>query len=177
MRINSINRFTAGLSNKNLVLHFYPDQVLTKNSNPVRTFDTALQEFVEKMYNFMQIHQGIGLAAPQLGVLFRIITIDTGNQNKFLINPEIITASSDNDTLQEGCLSIPGEWFDINRSLKIEVRARSPEGKKLHFEAQGMNARVIQHEIDHLNGILICDKFSRSGKDINGKESYKRSLE
>lgn len=172
MRINTVNRFTSHLPNKNFALRFYPDQVLREHSDPVHTFDKALEEFVYKMYSFMQLSKGIGLAAPQVGVLYRIITMETEGLDRFLINPEIITASSDNDTLQEGCLSIPGEWFDINRFLKIEVKARSPEGKKLHFQAQGMNARVIQHEIDHLNGVLICDKYNESGGNKNGKERY-----
>lgn len=155
-----INRFTAKLSNKNLVLHFFPDRVLREISSPVHTFDKALQNFADQMFTFMQANRGIGLAAPQVGVLYRVITIDAEGLEKTLVNPEIFFSSSDNDTDEEGCLSIPGKWFDINRLYKVEVSARSPEGEKLHFEVQGLNARIIQHEIDHLNGILICDKSS-----------------
>jgi len=158
MKKMTLNRFTAKLQHKNLALRFYPDQVLRKNSSLVHTFDKALQDFAYKMFSFMQKSKGIGLAAPQVGILYRIITIDSEGMEKFLINPEIINSSSDKNTEQEGCLSLPDQWYNINRFLELEVKARSPEGKKLHFNAQGLNARIIQHEIDHLNGILICDK-------------------
>jgi len=155
------NRFTALLSNKNLKLRLFPDAILRKHAGPVHTFDTAMQNFADQMYAFMKEHLGIGLAAPQVGVLYRIITIDIECVEKFLINPEILSSSSDRDIERERCLSLPEQSFDIDRSLKIEVRGWSLEGRRLHFETNGLHARVLQHEIDHLNGILICDKSKR----------------
>ncbi|MFO7892058.1 MAG: peptide deformylase [bacterium] len=153
-----INRFTSKLKQNNLALRYYPDQVLRKSSSLIHTYDKALQDFAYQMFSFMQASKGIGLAAPQIGILYRIITIDSEGMERFLINPEIIRSSSNKDIEEEGCLSLPDQWYTINRSLEVEVKARSPEGKKLHFTAKGLNARIIQHEIDHLNGILICDK-------------------
>lgn len=154
----TLNRFTAKLSQQKLALHYYPDQVLRKNAHPVHTFDKALRDFAHKMYTFMQMSRGIGLAAPQVGLLYRVITMDAPGMDKFLINPEIIAFSFDDDVDEEGCLSLPGELYALSRPCQIEVQARSPEGKKLHFETKGLNARIIQHEVDHLNGVLICDK-------------------
>jgi len=153
-----INRFTRKLKQNNLALRYYPDQVLRKSSSLIHTYDKALQDFAYQMFSFMQASNGIGLAAPQIGILYRIITIDSEEMERFLINPEIIRSSSNKDIEEEGCLSLPDQWYNINRSLEVEVKARSPEGKKFHFTATGLNARIIQHEIDHLNGILICDK-------------------
>lgn len=153
-----INRITARLSNNYLELRLFPDTILRNYSKPIHTFDKTLERFADQMYAFMKAHRGIGLAAPQVGVLFRIITIHVEGVEKFLVNPEILSSSPDSYSDQEGCLSIPGKWFDVNRFYKVEVCARSPEGKKIHFEAEGLIARILQHEIDHLNGILICDK-------------------
>ncbi len=158
MKKMALNRFTATFQHNKLALRYYPDQVLRENSSLVHTFDKALQDFAYQMFSFMQASKGIGLAAPQVGILYRIITIDSEGMERFLINPEIISSSSDKDVEEEGCLSLPDQWYTINRSLEVEVKARSPEGKKLHFTTKGLNARIIQHEIDHLNGILICDR-------------------
>jgi len=152
------NRFIARLSNKDLELRLFPDTILRKHAKPVHTFDKALQGFADQMFAFMKAHGGIGLVAPQVGVLYRVVVIDVEDVDKLLVNPEILSSSSDIQTEIEGCLSLPEQWFDVDRSLTVEVLARSPEGRKLHFEVSGLNARVLQHEIDHLNGILICDK-------------------
>ena len=167
----SLNRFTVNLPNQKLTLHYYPDQVLRKNAHSVHTFDKALQDFVSHMYTFMQNNRGVGLAAPQVGILYRVITIDAPGLEKFLVNPEIISFSWDNDFNEEGCLSLPGKLYTLSRPYEIEVKARSPEGKKLHFEAEGLQARIIQHEIDHLNGILICDKSCKPIKDNTWKKT------
>jgi len=162
----SVNRFTARSPSQELALRFYPDQVLREVAKDVHTYDTALQWFADQMFVFMKANRGIGLAAPQVGTLYRIVTADVDGVEKCLVNPELLSFIEENDTDTEGCLSIPERLFDVERSLKIEVRARSPQGKGLHFEAEGLAARVLQHEIDHLNGILICD----NGTEI--KNSY-----
>ena len=154
------NRFTTKLENEYLELRFFPDTILRKHSKPVYTFDKALQGFADQMFAFMKAHRGIGLAAPQVGVLYRIITADVEGEEKLLVNPQILSSSFNIQTEAEGCLSIPNQSYDVDRFLRVEVRARSPEGRRIHFEASGIFARVYQHEIDHLNGILICDKGS-----------------
>ena len=157
------NRFTTQLTHNYMELRVFPDSVLREVAQPVYTFDLALQRFANHMFAFMKEHRGIGLAAPQVGVLHRIIVVASEDIVQCLINPEILASSTDYHQEEEGCLSLPEQWFDVDRYLKVEVRARSPEGRKLQFEASDWNARVLQHEIDHLNGILICDR----GVEIN----------
>jgi peptide deformylase len=150
--------FTTNLSQKKLRLRIYPDPVLRKMANPVGKFDKRLISFSEQMLDFMKRYKGIGLAAPQVGYLYRVITIDIEGTEQCLVNPEILSSSSDSNTATEGCLSLPDKWYDVNRHFQIEIRARNPNGKTLHYEAKDLHARVLQHEIDHLNGILIRDK-------------------
>jgi peptide deformylase len=153
----SLNRFTMGLPSQKLELLIYPDHILKKTANAVDTYDRALQWLANQMFVFMRANRGIGMAASQVGVLSRIITVDIEGIEKCLVNPEIVSCCLETVTDTEGCLSLPSRLFDVKRYLRIEVRARCPEGKSLHFEASGLAARVLQHEIDHLNGRLICD--------------------
>ncbi len=150
--------FTTALAQKPLLLRIYPDTVLQQAADKVSTFGKPLRSFAETMYSFMVEHNGIGLAAPQVGILYRIVTIGLRDITCCLINPEIVSASFDYDTKEEGCLSLPDQTYTVKRNIHIEVRARNIYGGKLHFKAEHLFARVIQHETDHLNGILICDK-------------------
>ena len=154
----SDNIFTSELKQKPMTLRIYPDTILQQVADPVTVFDKSLRSFAETMLTFMSKHKGIGLAAPQVGILYRIITIGLREIKCCLINPEIISESFDNDIKEEGCLSLPDITYEVKRNVRIEVRARSTSGGKIHFEAEHLIARVIQHEIDHLNGILISDK-------------------
>ena len=140
-----------------MTLYIYPDSVLREKANPVNTYSKALPDFLNDMLVMMKKHKGIGLSAPQIGIFYRIIVADIGKGEVCLINPEII-ASSGEDIMTEGCLSLPDQYFDIKRKFKIEVCARNGFGGEVHFDTDGLLARVLQHEIDHLNGILICDK-------------------
>ncbi len=106
----------------------------------------------------MKRAKGIGLAGPQVGVLYRIITIGIHDLDFCLVNPRITPITLDCDTKMEGCLSLPRQSYTVTRYFQIEVQAWNPAGKKLHFVANNLLARVIQHEVDHLDGILICDK-------------------
>ncbi len=145
----------------NLELRFFPDAVLREHSHEICTFDNNLQEFAQHMFSFMIAHNGIGLAAPQIGLLRRIITVDLENMEKVLINPVILSFSPEKENEAERCLSIPNQLYDISRDFAVEISAKNTEGKNLHFEVAGLAARVLQHEIDHLNGRLICDKGTR----------------
>jgi len=108
------------------------------------------------MLRFMKDRKGIGLAAPQVGVPQRIVVADIGDGPLRLVNPEIV-GQGGSETAAEGCLSLPGVFVDVPRNTCIEVAARDARGHRVEFEAAGLLARVLQHEIDHLAGKLICD--------------------
>jgi peptide deformylase len=136
----------------------FGDPVLRSVASPVQEFDRALAEEVERMSDLMQEGMGVGLAATQLGILRRMLVFQAGADAPVvaLINPEI-EWSSDEDrvTAEEGCLSLPGVVVDVDRPLRIRVRAVDPAGEPLRIEAVGLEARVIQHEVDHLDGVLM----------------------
>ena len=151
------NILKAGIKIKRLRLRIYPDPVLSEVCKPVKLFDKRIQDFVERMHAFMVKNSGIGLAAPQVGVLSRIIVVDTKEIRLCLINPKSEPVSNDYDIKMEGCLSLPDQVFKVNRHFTIEVKGKNAYGKSFHFKAVDLTARVIQHEIDHLDGRLICD--------------------
>ncbi|WP_251860347.1 peptide deformylase [Clostridium sp. Marseille-Q2269] len=135
----------------------YGDELLRKKSRKIEKIDdrilTLLEDMAETMYNA----QGVGLAGPQVGILKRIVVIDTGDGLIKLINPEIIeTEGSDTDT--EGCLSVPGKQGEVERPYKVKVKALNEKGEEIVLEGEGLLARAFCHEIDHLDGILFVDK-------------------
>jgi peptide deformylase len=142
----------------------YPDPVLRTPANEVTEFDEALGALVARMTRVMQAARGIGLAAPQLGVLQRVLVYQAEEDADpvALVNPRIVWSSEDRDTMDEGCLSIDaaGVTLDVERSVRVTVEARSPAGEELRIEAEGLEARVVQHEADHLDGVLILDRAS-----------------
>lgn len=145
----------------------FGNSVLRSVASPVEDFDEALAAEVERMSALMQEGMGVGLAATQLGILRRILVFQAGPDNPVtaLINPEIEWSSQrDLVTAEEGCLSLPRIVVDVERPLHIRVRARDPEGDGLSIEASGLEARVIQHEVDHLNGVLILQHAPREQK-------------
>jgi peptide deformylase len=142
----------------------YPDPVLRTPANEVTEFDEALEALVARMTRVMQAARGIGLAAPQLGVLQRVLVYqaDEDADPVALVNPRIAWSSEERDTMDEGCLSIDaaGVTLDVERAVRVTVEARSPAGEELRIEAEGLEARVVQHEADHLDGVLILDRAS-----------------
>jgi peptide deformylase len=161
------NNTIAGVDLNRLQIHIIPDPVLHRSCAEIDVFDKRLRTFAKKMTASMKRSGGIGLAGPQVGVLQRIIVVGAYDRDLVLINPRIVPASIDADIKTEGCLSIPGETFDVTRFFRIEVWAHDITGKKVHFSADSLGARVIQHETDHLEGVLICDK---GVKEAGGKE-------
>jgi peptide deformylase len=139
------------------------DPVLRASALPVERFDDALKEEIERMGELMHDALGIGLAATQLGVLHRVLVYRAYSDDPLtaLVNPTIEWSAEELETLEEGCLSLPGVHVEVERPAKVRVRARDAEGKELLVEAEGLEARVIQHEMDHLDGILILDRISR----------------
>jgi peptide deformylase len=134
------------------------DPVLRIKAEKIDEVNKINNDLIDNMFEIMYAEDGVGLAAPQVGISKRIAVVDIREDNKIvLINPEII-AEEGKTIMEEGCLSIPGETGDVIRSQKITVRSLDREGKVIEFEAEGYEARAIQHEMDHLDGVLFIDK-------------------
>ncbi|MCT8976881.1 peptide deformylase [Clostridium sp. CX1] len=135
----------------------YGDELLRKKSRKVDVIDERIITLLRDMEETMYAADGVGLAAPQVGVLKRVVVIDVGQGIIKLINPEIIeTEGSEIDT--EGCLSVPGEQGEVERPYKVKVRALNEKGEEIEIEGEGLLARAFCHEIDHLDGVLFVDK-------------------
>jgi peptide deformylase len=139
------------------------DPVLKSRATPVDQFDDALRAQVARMGGLMNDAIGVGLAAPQIGLSQRLLVYRVGQDAPLiaLVNPEIEWRSGDEEVAEEGCLSIPGIGVDVDRAVHVRVRAQDETGEERVVEASGLEARVIQHEIDHLDGILILDRTSK----------------
>jgi peptide deformylase len=139
------------------------DPVLKSSATPVDRFDDSLRRQVGRMAAIMQDAIGIGLAAPQLGISQRLLVYRVGPDAPLiaLANPEIEWTSDDLEAGEEGCLSIPGVAVDVERPLHVRVHAQDEHGERRLVEASGLEARVIQHEMDHLDGVLMLDRTSR----------------
>jgi peptide deformylase len=137
--------------------------VLKSRATPVDRFDESLRRQVSRMAGIMNDALGVGLAAPQLGVSQRLLVYRVGPDAPVtvLANPELEWASGDRELGEEGCLSIPGVTVDVDRPVHVRVRAQDEQGDARLVEASGLEARVIQHEMDHLDGVLIFDRTSR----------------
>ena len=142
------------------------DPVLRQTADEVVDFDDELQALVRDMFETMYHAEGIGLAAPQIGLSKRIIVVDLRAQEGeeprkvAVINPVVVWQSDETEKESEGCLSIPGLEELVNRPASVRVEGKDPEGKDLVVEADGLFARALQHEIDHVNGILFLDRVS-----------------
>jgi peptide deformylase len=139
------------------------DPVLRTRAGSVERFDDALGEEVRRMALLMHDALGIGLAAPQLGISHRLLIYRVAPESPpvALVNPEITWSSRDEETQEEGCLSIPLVHVEVQRPIAVLVHARDERGERLIVEASGLEARVIQHEIDHLDGVLMLDRTTR----------------
>ena len=158
---------------KNLTLVIDPDPRLRQHSNMVPLAvitDPKTQEFIDSMYKTMKSNNGVGLAAVQVGRLDKIIIVDTQDGPLALINAVIKKRSLFKEEGEEGCLSIPGVFGLVKRSKPVTVAAHDRTGQPTTFTAKGFFARVIQHEIDHTNGILFTDKTK---KIISGETNYR----
>lgn len=137
------------------------DPVLRKKAEPVKKLDNELRETMISMLETMKHHNGIGLAAPQIGLSKRIIVFDTtghpGGNMGFMVNPRLSDVSSEHEPMKEGCLSLPGRKVEVDRPVVIEVDYYNLSGKPCKTKFFGVTAKVIQHEIDHLDGKLMVD--------------------
>ncbi|MDO4430827.1 MAG: peptide deformylase [Lonepinella koalarum] len=140
----------------------FPDEQLRTIAQPVTEFNEQLQQFIDDMFETMYKEEGIGLAATQVNVHKRVITIDIDGDKAnqiVLINPEIIESSGETG-IEEGCLSVPGFRGLVPRKEKVKVKALNPHGEEFTLNADGLLAICIQHEIDHLNGVMFIDYLS-----------------
>jgi peptide deformylase len=139
------------------------DPVLRARAIEVDSFDDQLREEVERMGVLMEDAMGVGLAATQLGILHRLLVYRVQQDSPVvaLVNPEIEWSGDELETMEEGCLSLPGVHVDVERAIHLRVRARDEHGEAVTVEASGLEARVIAHEVDHLDGVLILDRTSR----------------
>ena len=150
---------------ESLVIRLVPDPVLRRRARAVTPDDSeAVRTLVPRMFASMYAAPGIGLAAPQVGVSLRLVTIDLMPDNRpapmVLVNPEIVAASEATATREEGCLSLPGQYADVTRPAQVRVRYTDLDGIRHDVEADGLLAVCLQHEIDHLDGVLFVDHIS-----------------
>jgi peptide deformylase len=141
----------------------FGDPALKTRARPVERFDDALSSEVVRMSQLMGDALGVGLAATQVGVLHRLLVYRVQQQAPVvaLVNPEIEWSGKETEEMEEGCLSLPGVLVDVNRPIHVRVSAQDEHGEPVVIEASGLEARVIQHEIDHLDGVLILDRTTR----------------
>lgn len=148
-----------------LTLHTLPDPVLRQTAQPVQAVDTRIVRLMDDMLETMYACNGIGLAANQVGVLERVIVLDLSKERDgkgalFMANPEILEKSDETFTYNEGCLSVPEQYADVTRPKRIKARYLDKSGQSCEIEAEDLLSQCIQHEIDHLNGVLFVDHLS-----------------
>jgi peptide deformylase len=147
-----------------------PDKRLRLKSDPVKRIDSGIRKLVEDMFETMYDAPGIGLAAIQVGVPKRVVTMDLSKKEgeqepRVFINPELVWTSDDKATYEEGCLSIPEYYEEVERPAQVKVKYLDLDGKAQEIEANGLLSTCLQHEIDHLNGILFIDHISKLKRD------------
>jgi peptide deformylase len=144
------------------IVRQYPDPVLRMQAKEVEDLDESVTELVERMTRLMDEARGVGLAAPQLGVLRRVFVYRGGDEEPpvALVNPRVVSTSDELEVADEGCLSLAGATVvvEVERPTSVTVEALSPTGEDVRIEAEGLEARVIQHELDHLDGVLTIDR-------------------
>jgi peptide deformylase len=150
-------------------LHLLGSPVLRQKAAPVARVDDAVRQLVDDLFETMRAAKGVGLAANQIGVARRVAVVDIGDEDPpplVLINPRIVERVDEEETAEEGCLSIPEIFGDVKRSQRVVVEALDQEGRTFRAEAHGYKARAIQHEIDHLDGILFLDHLSAVKRNL-----------
>jgi len=168
------------MTTRNIIIE--PDAILRKKSESLEKVDDELRGLLDDMLETMYSAPGIGLAAVQVGILKRLIVIDItkekDNKNPlFLINPEIISKSKNTSIYEEGCLSLPGHYAEIERPAECHIKYIDYNGKEKEIKANGLLSTCIQHEVDHLNGVLFIDYLSKLKKDMILKKLVKHKKE
>jgi len=146
-------------------IRIYGDPILRKKTHLVREVTPQVRELIKEMAGIMYGNGGIGLAANQIGIDTQIMTVDVGEGLLVLINPHIVNNSGE-ESVEEGCLSLPDIRVGVKRAAKVTVRGLNAEGEEVEIEAEGLLARAIQHEADHLKGILITDRIGLARRQL-----------
>ncbi len=168
------------MSKKNIIIE--PDPILRKKSENLEKVDDDLRKLMDEMLETMYQAPGIGLAAVQIGILKRLIVIDISKSEEekkplFLVNPIITFKSKETSVYEEGCLSLPGHFAEIERPSECQINYLDYNGKEKKLKADGLLSTCIQHEIDHLNGVLFIDYLSKLKKDMIIKKLIKQKKE
>ena len=138
----------------------YPNPILRQKAESIETVDDNVRHLIETMTDAMYMDDGVGLAATQIGITKRLIVFDAGEGLQALINPEIIETGNESQAMEEGCLSLPGIRMEITRPTHVVIKGLDEQGNPVLMDAEGLKARILQHEIDHLDGVLIVDRAS-----------------
>ncbi len=159
-----------------------PDPILRKNCEPIEKIDDNTRKLLDDMLETMYDAPGIGLAAVQVGILRRLVVIDISKDEEkknplFLVNPKILNKSKETSVYEEGCLSLPGQFAEIERPAQCLLKYTDYHGKDKELKAEGLLATCIQHEVDHLNGVLFIDYLSKLKKDMIIKKLVKHKKE
>lgn len=166
-------------------ISIYPDPVLRKPAEPIESFDQDLQDTIDAMFVRMRESQGVGLAAPQVGLKQRLLVLNHSGEDQddlVLVNPEIQKSWGNKTIAEEGCLSFPGIYGQVSRPECVRVKAQTATGEAIEEEYDGFVARIIQHEMDHLEGVLLIDRMTPADKLRNKLafedlvEDYKEQL-
>jgi len=160
-----------------LQIRLYPDPMLRRTAEPISEISDELRVLADQMLETMIKEAGYGLAAPQIGLSKRLIVVDIKDQSFVLINPEIVEFSDEKQMSPEGCLSIPGVETDVERSQQVVIRGLNLDGDEIEVEAEDLLARVFQHEVDHLNGVLFIDHLGKTKRQMILREFEKLQKE
>lgn len=152
----------------------YPHPLLKKPTEPVTEFDSELSDFVNKLYKAMRVHDGVGLAAPQVGVLKKIAVVEYEGQSYTLINPRVLEQKGEEEA-EEGCLSFPGLYAAVKRPEWVKIEAQDEKGQVHTIEASGFVARAFLHEMDHMDGRLFIDYLSPLKRNAIKKKMAKHT--
>ena len=152
---------------KKLRLRYLGDPILRKKARKLTKITPSVRETIDAMWDLMERSKGIGLAAPQAGLSQRVIVVDTREPGEryALVNPEIVWSSGEKSPLSEGCLSIPGVEAEVIRPSRVRVKGIDAEGREVEIEAADLLAKVFQHEVDHLEGVLFIDRLTPKEKE------------
>jgi peptide deformylase len=159
-----------------LEIRTFGDPVLKTRAAPVETFDEALSHLAEEMLVAMREQEGVGLAANQVGRLKRILVAATEDEEYVVVNPVVDEIAEETEKQVEGCLSIPGVQVEVERPTGVTVTGQDATGAPLRIEASGLLARILQHEVDHLDGVLILDRTDREARKAAMREMRERLL-
>lgn len=151
----------------------YPEEVLRRKAEPIDEINGEVRDLADKMTEVMFKAEGVGLAAPQVGVGKRLIVVNLEDDFHILVNPELVEQSDEKETSEEGCLSVPGPEAPVSRSKRVVVRGTDLDGNEVRLAREGLGAKVFQHEIDHINGKLFIDHLSDAERSVILREYRK----